>query len=231
MGAKLRGKVAVITFPGSNCDRDMQEVLRSNFKVDAKLIWHTDELPKNLDGLVLPGGFTYGDRLRSGAIASHSPVIEKIRKFAQQGMPILGVCNGFQILTEAQILPGALIKNSSSTFECARVEMEVKNNKTPFTSKLQVGDKIPISIANGEGRYYIDAEGLQILKKNNQIVFAYSNHANGSVDNIAGVCNKEGNVVGLMPHPERSADAILNPGKNSPASLIFESFLKAIREE
>ncbi|MDE1804991.1 MAG: phosphoribosylformylglycinamidine synthase subunit PurQ [Candidatus Micrarchaeota archaeon] len=231
MGAKTRGKVAVITFPGSNCDRDMVSVLRDTFKVDAQLVWHEDPLPKDLVGIVLPGGFTYGDRLRSGAIASHSPVIKKIKKFAEEGMPILGVCNGFQILTEAQILPGALIRNESVAFECARVEMEVKNNKTPFTSELKVGERVPISIANGEGRYYIDSQGLEALKKNNQIVFSYIDHSNGSIENIAGVCNEKGNVVGLMPHPERAADAILNPGKNLPASLIFKSFLKAIRKK
>ena len=207
----------------------MHTILRDKFKVDASLCWHTDQLPQNLDGIVFPGGFTYGDRLRAGAIASHSPIIDQVKPLIERGMPVLGVCNGFQILTEARILPGALLKNDSLQFMCERTEIVVNNNKTPFTNKLKIGERIPISIANGEGKYYIDREQLRILKKNNQIVFSYGSDINGSTGQIAGVCNEQGNVVGLMPHPERAADALLNPGRNRPAELVFESFLSAIR--
>ncbi|MDE1847038.1 MAG: phosphoribosylformylglycinamidine synthase subunit PurQ [Candidatus Micrarchaeota archaeon] len=229
MGEGLKGKVAVIVFPGSNCDRDMYKILRDKFNVDASLHWHADALPQGLDGIVFPGGFTYGDRLRAGAIASHSPIIDQVKPLIEKGMPVLGVCNGFQILTEARILPGALLKNDSLKFMCDRTEITVSNNNTPFTSRLKVGERIPISIANGEGKYYINQENLALLKRNNQIVFSYGSDINGSTERIAGVCNEQGNVVGLMPHPERAADAILNPGRNRPAELIFESFLDAIR--
>lgn len=221
-------KVAVIVFPGSNCDRDMHHVLTDVFKLDSQLVWHTDELPKNIDAIVLPGGFSYGDRLRAGVIAAHSPVIAEVKKMAEKGMPILGVCNGFQILTEAGLLPGALLKNTSLSYICKRTEIIVKNNKTPFTNKFKLNQKIPIAIANGEGRYYADKETLQMLRKNNQIVFTYSEDINGATMKIAGVCNKEGNVVGMMPHPERSAEQIINPKDAKPASMIFESLLNTL---
>ncbi len=221
-------KVAVVVFPGSNCDRDMHHVLSDVFKLKTDLIWHTDELPKNIDAIVLPGGFSYGDRLRAGVIAAHSPVISDIKKMAEKGMPILGVCNGFQILVEAGLLPGALLKNTSLTFMCKWTEIIVKNNKTPFTNKLKLNQRIPIAIANGEGRYYADKETLKSLKKNNQIVFTYAEEVNGASFDIAGICNKQGNVVGMMPHPERSAESIINPKNSKPASLIFESLLKTL---
>ena len=227
MGGK-RSRVAVIQFPGSNCDLDMYNILRNKFKVETTLVWHADPLPKNLDGLVLPGGFTYADRLRAGAIAAHSQVMNDVRRLADHGLPILGVCNGFQILTEAQILPGYLLKNTSGTFMCMRSEIVVKNNSTPFTTELRLKESIPISIANGEGRFYAPPELLKSMKKNNQIVFTYNGVENGSTEHIAGVCNKEGNVVGMMPHPERAAEEILNPGKNKPAEMVFKSFLKAM---
>lgn len=221
-------KVAVIVFPGSNCDRDMHHVLSDVFKLKSELVWHTDELPKNIDAIVLPGGFSYGDRLRAGVIAAHSPVISDIKKMAEKGMPILGVCNGFQILVEAGLLPGALLKNTSFTFMCKWTEIIVKNNKTPFTNQLKLNQRIPIAIANGEGRYYADKETLKLLKKNNQIVFTYDEEVNGASLDIAGICNKQGNVVGMMPHPERSAESIINPKNSKPASLIFESLLNTL---
>jgi phosphoribosylformylglycinamidine synthase subunit PurQ / glutaminase len=220
-------RVAVIVFPGSNCDRDMHHVLTDVFKVKSQLVWHTDELPKNIDAIVLPGGFSYGDRLRAGVIAAHSPVIAQVKKLAEKGMPILGVCNGFQILVECGLLPGALLKNTSLSYICKWTEIVVKNNKTPFTNKLKLGQRIPIAMANGEGRYYADKETLRLLKKNNQIVFTYAEDVNGATMKIASICNKEGNVVGMMPHPERSAEQILNPQDAKPASLIFESLLNA----
>ncbi len=221
-------RVAVIVFPGSNCDRDMHHVLTDVFKLESQLVWHTDELPKNIDAIVLPGGFSYGDRLRAGVIAAHSPVIAQVKKMAEKGMPILGVCNGFQILTESGLLPGALLKNTSLSYICRWTEIIVKNNKTPFTNRFKLNQRIPIAIANGEGRYYADKETLRLLKKNNQIVFTYAEEVNGATMKIAGICNKEGNVVGMMPHPERSAEQILNPKDAKPASMIFESLLKAL---
>ena len=206
----------------------MHHVLTDVFKLDSKLVWHTDALPKDVDAIVLPGGFSYGDRLRAGVIAAHSPVITDIKKMAEKGMPILGVCNGFQILVEAGLLPGALLKNTSLNFICKWTEIIVKNNKTPFTNKLKIDQRIPIAVANGEGRYYADKETLQSLKKNNQIVFTYAEDINGATMKIAGICNKEGNVVGMMPHPERSAEQILNPKNAKPASLIFESLLNTL---
>lgn len=221
-------KVAVIVFPGSNCDRDMHHVLTDVFKLDSQLVWHTDDLPKNIDAVVLPGGFSYGDRLRAGVIAAHSPVIAQVKKLAEKGLPILGVCNGFQILTEAGLLPGALLKNTSLSYICKWTEIIVRNNRTPFTNKFNLNQRIPIAIANGEGRYYADKETLRILKKNDQIVFTYGEDVNGATMKIAGVCNREGNVVGMMPHPERSAEQILNPKNAKPASMIFESLLNTL---
>jgi len=218
-------KVGVIVFPGSNCDRDMYHVLRDVFKIDAQYFWHEKKLPKNLDAVVLPGGFSYGDRLRAGVIAAHSPIISDIKKIAMKGIPILGVCNGFQILVEAGLLPGVLFKNNSLSFMCKWTNLIVANNKTPFTNKLKLHQKIPIPIANGEGRYYVDEKTLELLKKNQQIVFRYAEVVNGSTDRIAGVCNKEGNVVGMMPHPERATESEINPIDSKPSSMIFESLL------
>ena len=228
MQTKKDVKVAVVVFPGSNCDRDMHHVLSDVFRLNTELVWHTDELPKNIDAIVLPGGFSYGDRLRAGSIAAHSPIISDVKKMAERGMPILGVCNGFQILVEAELLPGALLKNASLNFMCKWTEIIVKNNKTPFTNKLKLNQRIPIAIANGEGRYYADKETLESLKKHNQLVFVYTEKVNGSSFDIAGICNKQGNVVGMMPHPERSAERIINPKNSKPASLIFESLLNTL---
>ena len=221
-------KVGVIVFPGSNCDRDMYHVLSDVFKIDTQFFWHEKKLPKNLDAVILPGGFSYGDRLRAGAIAAHSPVISDVKKFASHGMPILGVCNGFQILVEAELLPGVLLKNNSLNFMCKWTNLIVENNSTPFTNKLKMYQKIPIPIANGEGRYYADGKTINILKKNHQIVFRYADVVNGSTLRIAGICNKEGNVVGMMPHPERATEPEINPIDSKPASLIFESLLNTI---
>ena len=221
-------KVGIVVFPGSNCDRDMYHVLTNVFKIDAQYLWHEKKLPPNLDAVILPGGFSYGDRLRAGVIAAHSPVIEDVKRLADRGVPVLGVCNGFQILVEAGLLPGVLLKNNSLSFMCKWTHLIVENNTTPFTNKLKLGQKIPIPIANGEGRYYADEQTLAELKKNNQIVFRYGEEINGSTMRIAGVCNKKGNVVGLMPHPERAVEPQINPIDCKPASLIFESLLCTI---
>ena len=221
-------KVGVVVFPGSNCDRDMYHVLSDVFKIDTQFFWHEKKLPKNLDAIILPGGFSYGDRLRAGAIAAHSPVISDVKKFASHGIPILGVCNGFQILVEAELLPGVLLKNDSLNFMCKWTNLIVENNSTPFTNKLKIHQKIPIPIANGEGRYYADEKTINLLKKNHQIVFRYADDVNGSTLRIAGICNKEGNVVGMMPHPERATESEINPLDSKPASMIFESLLNII---
>ena len=221
-------KVAVVVFPGSNCDRDMFHVLTDVFNLNAQYFWHQDKLPKNIDAVILPGGFSYGDRLRAGVIAANSPIINDVKKLAESGTPILGVCNGFQILVESGLLPGVLLKNTSLNFMCKWENLIVNNNKTVFTNKLKLGQKIPIPIANGEGRYFADKKLLSELKNNNQIVFSYEDVVNGSTEQIAGICNKEGNVVGMMPHPERATEKIINPTDHKPSSLIFESMINTL---
>lgn len=224
-------KVGVIVFPGSNCDRDMYHVLTDVFHLDAQYYWHEKGLPKNIDAVILPGGFSYGDRLRAGVIAAHSPIIKDVRNLAERGIPILGVCNGFQILVEAGLLPGVLLKNTSLNFMCEWTNLVVENNKTPFTNQFKHGQKIPIPIANGEGRYYVDESTLERLKKKNQIVFRYTESVNGSSYNIAGVCNEDFNIVGMMPHPERAVESEINPIDNKPSSLIFKSLMHTIGVE
>ena len=221
-------KVGVIVFPGSNCDRDMFHVLTEIFNLDAKFFWHEKNLPKEIDAVILPGGFSYGDRLRAGVIAAHSPIIKDVKKLASRGIPILGVCNGFQILVESGLLPGVLLKNSSLGFMCKWTSLIVENNETPFTNKLKLHQKIPIPIANGEGRYFADDATLKQLQKNNQIVFRYSEIINGSSLQIAGICNEDYNVVGMMPHPERATESEINPIDNKPSQLIFESLLNSV---
>jgi len=221
-------KVGVIVFPGSNCDRDMFHVLTEIFNLDVKFFWHEKNLPKEIDAVILPGGFSYGDRLRAGVIAAHSPIIKDVKKLASRGIPILGVCNGFQILVESGLLPGVLLKNSSLGFMCKWISLIVENNETPFTNKLKLHQKIPIPIANGEGRYFADDATLKQLQKNNQIVFRYSEIINGSSLQIAGICNEDYNVVGMMPHPERATESEINPIDNKPSQLIFESLLNSV---
>lgn len=216
-----------MVFPGSNCDRDMHHVLSDVFGFEAEYCWHQDGLPGGLDAAVLPGGFSYGDRLRAGAIASHSPVMADIRRMAEAGAPVLGVCNGFQILAEAGLLPGTLLRNDSLGFTCRWTRLTVENDSTPFTSKLRRGQEVPIPVANGEGRYHADAKTVAGMEANGQVVFRYGEHVNGSAGRIAGVCSEGGNVVGMMPHPERAAEPETNPHGSGPAALIFESLLAA----
>lgn len=218
-------RAGIVVFPGSNCDRDVHHVLNDVMGINAQYIWHTEESINQYDALILPGGFSYGDRLRAGVIAAQSPIVEAIKKKAQEGLPILGICNGFQILVEAGLLPGALVKNVKLQFSCKWLKMEVLNVKTPFTNMFSLNDEIAIPIAHGEGRFVIDDDRLHDLKQNNQIVFKYKDqNPNGSTEMIAAICNKEGNVMGLMPHPERASEPILSPNQTkSNAGLIFHS--------
>ena len=219
-------KVGIVVFPGSNCDRDIFHVLTDVFDLEAEYFWHEKHLPSKIDAVILPGGFSYGDRLRAGVIAAHSPIISDVKNMAKKGVPVLGICNGFQILVESGLLPGVLLKNTTMNFMCKWINLIVQNNNTPFTNKLKQGQKISIPIANGEGRYFADKKTLQELQEKKQIVFTYEESLNGSSLNIAGICNESGNVVGMMPHPERAAESEINPTDNKPSSLIFESLLK-----
>ena len=218
-------KVGIVVFPGSNCDRDVYHVLNDVLGISSQYVWHTDTSINNYDALILPGGFSYGDRLRAGVIAAQSPILEEIKKKAENGLPILGICNGFQILVEAGLLPGALVKNTRLQFSCKWLKIEALNIKTPFTNLFKLNDQINIPIAHGEGRYVVDKDQLKHLYKNNQIVFKYKDeNPNGSTGMIAAICNEDGNVMGLMPHPERATESILIPNEtDSNARLIFLS--------
>ncbi|MFW9824289.1 MAG: phosphoribosylformylglycinamidine synthase I [Candidatus Thorarchaeota archaeon] len=229
-------KIAVIQFPAANCDLDAVHVLKNVINIETDLVWHNHFKESKYDGVVLPGGFSFGDYLRAGIIAAHSPAIDEARIMLNDGKPVIGICNGFQILTEAQFLPGALLRNESLKFECRWVNLKVENNKTAFTNKLKVGDVIDIPIAHGEGRYYTD--NVKALEENDQVVFRYSTpegefkkeaNPNGSLDNIAGVSNLEQNCIGLMPHPERASEPILSPKGTEHGKLIFESMIEFIR--
>lgn len=230
--------VAVIRFPGSNCDLDTVYVLRRVFNLNAQLVWHKEFKDTKWDAVIIPGGFSYGDRLRAGVIAARSPAMEHVKKIAKEGKPVLGICNGFQILVESELLPGALLMNSTLTFICKWVTIRTETNRTAFTLSISRGTLLKIPIAHNEGRYYIDQKSLEELKENDQIVFRYVDdrgnpsseaNPNGSIDNIAGICSLEGNVVGLMPHPERASESILSPSKMDHGKLIFGSMVEYIR--
>ncbi|WP_119326076.1 phosphoribosylformylglycinamidine synthase subunit PurQ [Companilactobacillus musae] len=202
-------KFAVINFPGSNCDMDLYYAIRDGIKQTVELVDYRNESLEGFDGVLIPGGFSYGDYLRSGAIAVHAPIVKEIIRFANEGKIVLGICNGFQILTELGLLPGALIQNEKSCFICETVDLKVLNNQTAFTNEYQAGQIINIPVAHGEGRYYCDEKTLEDLKINDQIIFEYQQNINGSVAQIAGVTNKQKNVLGMMPHPERAIEKIL----------------------
>ena len=218
-------KTGIVVFPGSNCDRDVNHVLNDVIGLSASYVWHMEKSIDDYDALILPGGFSYGDRLRAGVIAAQSPIVEVIKKKAEEGLPILGICNGFQILVEAGLLPGALIKNAKLRFSCKWLKMEVLNINTPFTNLFKINDVISIPIAHGEGRYIISEDMIDDLYEKNQVVFKYKDqNPNGSMELIAAICNEEGNVMGLMPHPERASEPILSPNQTKPnAGLIFLS--------
>lgn len=224
-------KFAVIQFPGSNCDQDCVHVLQNVFHTDVDYLWHKENSLGNADAVIVPGGFSYGDYLRSGAIARFSAIMKAVVDFANQGGTVLGICNGFQILCEAGLLPGALVRNRSLQFRCEQVYLHTPNTKTRFTSANTGAQPLRIPIAHHDGCYFADAKTLDKLKENNQILWQYVSskgeatadaNPNGSVENIAGICNEDRNVAGLMPHPERACEAILD---GSDGRSIFSSIL------
>lgn len=211
-------KFGVVVFPGSNCDRDVAMVTRDLLQQPTRMVWHEEDDLSDLDVVIIPGGFSYGDYLRCGAIARFSPAMQATVRHAQQGKPVLGICNGFQVLTEAGLLPGALMRNRDLHFICDRVSLRVERNDLLWTQSYQPGQVITLPIAHGEGCYYADADTLAALEDNHQVLFRYcapsgeltaESNPNGSLNQIAGICNSEGNVAGMMPHPERASDPML----------------------
>jgi phosphoribosylformylglycinamidine synthase I len=220
-------KVAVIQFPGSNCDLDTLHVLRDVVRVDANLIWHKNFKDSSYDAAILPGGFSYGDHLRAGIIAAYSPAMTPIKEMAKQNKPILGICNGFQILVESSLLPGALLRNSGLKFVCKWTTLRVETKHSAFTAFYKKGENVRMPIAHNEGRYFVEEETLKDLARNDQVLFRYvGENPNGSVDDIAGVCNEDRNVAGLMPHPERASESILG---SDDGRKMFESMLKWLK--
>ena len=228
-------KFGVVIFPGSNCDQDMIYALRNIMKQEVVELWHKDTDLKGCDFIVLPGGFSYGDYLRSGAIARFSPIMEKVIEFANNGGYVLGVCNGFQILCEAGLVPGALLHNNERKFICKNVYIKAQSNDTLVTSNIPKDKALKIPIAHGEGKYFADTETLKRMNDNGQILFRYCDESanitdisnpNGATENIAGVCNANKNVFGMMPHPERAVD---NELSNTDGKYIFESILNLVK--
>lgn len=224
----------VIVFPGSNCDHDAYHAMKHVMNSDVRFLWHKDTDLSGIDFLIIPGGFSYGDYLRSGAIARFSPIMQEVVKFAGNGGPVMGICNGFQILLEAGLIPGAMMHNENLRFICKNVHIRCETTDSIFTSQLDKGSVYQIPVSHGEGNYFIDEDGLRSLQDNDQILFRYSNaegeltaaaNINGSVDHIAGIVNKERNVLGMMPHPERAMESVLG---SVDGRRIFESALNAL---
>jgi phosphoribosylformylglycinamidine synthase len=226
-------KFAVLRFPGSNCDQDCLRTLRDTFGETAEPVWHKETSVAGYDVIIVPGGFSFGDYLRCGAIARYSPVMQAVVEAAQRGTPVLGICNGFQILCEAGLLPGALVRNRGLHFICKPVHLRLENNTSPFTRAGQVGQVLRVPIAHGEGCYFADDATLQMLEDNHRVAFRYCDahgaitpaaNPNGSLRNIAGILNEQGNVLGLMPHPERACEARLG---SEDGRLVFASLLES----
>ena len=227
-------KFGVVVFPGSNCDHDTYYVLKKIFDLDVIFLWHKQASLEDCDVIIVPGGFSYGDYLRTGSIARFSPIMNEVISFANKGGFVLGICNGFQILLEAGLLPGVMIRNESLNFVCKDIYLKIENKETVFTKGINGKSALKVPIAHGEGNYFTDENTLKELEDNNQIAFKYceqdgsitsSANPNGSIRNIAGIINKSGNVLGMMPHPERSSDSVL--GKTD-GSLIFKSLVNNI---
>jgi phosphoribosylformylglycinamidine synthase len=224
-------KIAVVVFPGSNCDHDTEHVVRDVCGQQVSLVWHKDTDLSRPDAVILPGGFAHGDYLRSGAIARFSPIMREVERFAAAGGPVLGICNGFQVLLEAGLLPGAMLRNRSLQFRCEFVRARVEHADTPFTAACREGDVLRMPIAHGDGNYYAEADDVARLEDNRQVIFRYvdatgaasdAGNPNGSVSNIAGICNAARNVVGLMPHPERACELALG---SADGLRLFESVM------
>jgi phosphoribosylformylglycinamidine synthase subunit PurQ / glutaminase len=229
-------KFAVVVFPGSNCDHDAYHVAKHVLGQHADFIWHKETSLRGADVVVLPGGFSHGDYLRTGAIARFSPVMNAVGEFARAGGPVLGICNGFQILLEAGLLPGAMLRNRDLKFHCEHVRVRVEQIDTPFTSKAAIGQILSLPIAHGEGNYFADPDTIRMLESSGRVVFRYCDAAgtpadaanpNGSIGNIAGICNDARNVVGLMPHPERACERVLG---SADGLVLFESAIAAAGE-
>ena len=227
-------KFGVVVFPGSNCDEDAYHAAKDVFRQDAEYIWHKDTDLKGADVVILPGGFAHGDYLRTGAMARFSPIMGQVRAFAERGGPLLGICNGFQILLESGLLPGAMLRNRSLKYRCEHVHVRVDQNDTPFTSAAKIGQVLRIPIGHGEGNYFAPPEMLDELEANRQVILRYTDpngqladawNPNGSVHAIAGICNRSRNVVGMMPHPERACEALLGV---EDGRMIFESIVSAM---
>lgn len=228
-------KIGVIVFPGSNCDHDAYHALKHVMNAETVFLWHKDRDLQGVDLVLVPGGFSYGDYLRSGAIARFSPIMESVKSFADKGGPVLGICNGFQILLEAGMLPGAMLHNEKLRFVCKNVFIRVESTRSLYTSGLNKGQVLDVPVSHGEGNYFIDREGLHQLEENDQITFRYCNsegkltpeaNFNGSVSAIAGITNTGGNVLGMMPHPERAMEPVLGSTDGIP---FFESVLTSLQ--
>jgi phosphoribosylformylglycinamidine synthase subunit PurQ / glutaminase len=226
-------RFGIVVFPGSNCDEDAHHAARHVFGQDAEYVWHKDTELKGADVVVLPGGFAHGDYLRTGAMARFSPIMSAVRSFADRGGPVLGICNGFQILLEAGLLPGAMLRNTGLKYRCEHVHVRVEQTDTPFTCAARVGQVLRIPIGHGEGNYFASPETLQALEANRQVILRYADvqgrvdeasNPNGSVNSIASICNEARNVVGMMPHPERACEALLG---GVDGRVIFESIIKS----
>ena len=233
----MKFKFGVITFPGSNCDDDVVYVLETIMEQEVIKLWHKDTDLQNVDGIIIPGGFSYGDYLRAGALAKYSPIMQSIKEFAEKGGFVLGICNGFQILCEAGLLPGALLPNDNQKFICKNVYIKPDNDDSMITALLDTNQTYKIPIAHAEGRYYADGKTITEMRQNGQILFRYSDkygnlskkfNPNGSLENIAAVCNEKKNVYGMMPHPERAADEELG---NTDGLKIFESIIYSLKKQ
>lgn len=229
-------KFGVVMFPGSNCDHDTYHVISKVIGQPVDFIWHRQNSVADCDAVIMPGGFSYGDYLRTGAIARFSPVMGAVKEFASRGGLVMGICNGFQILCEAGLLPGALLRNKNLKFICEHINVRVEANDTPFTSRCQRGQVLSVPIAHGDGNYFCDAGTLAELQRENRIIFRYSNasgnlgadaNPNGSIDNIAGICNLERNVLGMMPHPERASEQLLG---SADGRIVFYSLADTLAE-